>query len=119
MELPLIYAGVRAALAGRAAGTVQSKCSGNRELASGLENKAGLKGGIYTHSRWVWELVTGPVFYMVLWLFLPSELGWDPASRFAVGNRPLWKSSLLFRCGDVVPKKLAARGLTPQRVKEL
>jgi len=65
MELPLIYTRLRAALAGRAAAAVRGKCSGNREVASGLENKAVLKGEIYTNSCWVWELVTGLVFCMV------------------------------------------------------
>lgn len=115
----MIYAGVRAALAGRAAAIVRDKCSGNREVAAGLENKAGMKGGICTNSRWVWELVTGPVFCTVPRPFLPSEPGWDPASHSAVGNRAPRKSSLPFRCGDVVPKKLPVRGLTPQRVKVL
>lgn len=98
---------------------MQDKCSGNREVASGLENKAVLRGEIYTNSCWVWELVTGPVLCMVPWLVLPSERSWDPTSHFAVGNRPPQKSPLLSGVGGVVPKKLPVRGLTPQRVKVL
>lgn len=94
----MVYTAVQAALTGRAAAVVQ-KCSRNREVASGLENKAILKQEIHTNSCWVWELMTGLVFCTVLWLFLLSELSWDPTSHFAVSNRPPQKSSLPFRHG--------------------
>lgn len=46
MELPLIYTGVQAVLAGRAAAVEQDKWWGNREAAARLENKSVLKGEI-------------------------------------------------------------------------